>query len=85
MDTLPVALAVSSIKSRPQGRKDALPATLIHLTSIPLKMAFAQIKACLNTIAARTHDNPDETTEKAIDLVAEPQAQNYFRSCVYVK
>ena len=49
----------------------------------PIELAFAEIKAYLRRVAARTRDLLEVEIGRAIELVTPQHAVNYFRHCGY--
>lgn len=83
MDNLP-AHKVSGIKEK----LERAGAKLLYLPPYspdfnPIEKAFSQIKAFLKATAVRTKQALDVAIEKAIEIVTNNQARNYFRSCGY--
>jgi transposase len=50
----------------------------------PIEMAFAQIKAYIRRVGARTREALEQAIAEAIDLVTATDASGYFQHCGYV-
>jgi transposase len=83
MDNLP-AHKVAAVREIIEGAG----ARLIYLPPYspdfnPIEKAFSQIKAYLKKAAARTKEKLDQAIVRAIDIVSEQNAINYFATCGY--